>query len=133
MPRETKATKAEFENRVNEIYLMLINNCSRHELLKSCMKKWNVCEKTIDNYIREANKVIKETAKQSQEEWLEDAKNKLRHLYRLAVLDENLVECRRLIETANKVLGYERLSIDNNITLNNFPEMAEKIRKVLDE
>jgi hypothetical protein len=115
MPNETKANKAELENRINEIYLMLINNCSRHELLKSCMKKWNVCEKTIDNYIREANKLIKETAKQSQEEWLEDAKNKLRHLYRLAVLDDNLVECRRLIETANKVLGYEKLSVDQNI------------------
>jgi DNA-directed RNA polymerase subunit F len=133
MPKENKSSIAEYEKRVNKVYLMLINNNSRYEIIKHAKKEWDVQERQVDNYIKEANDIIKETAKQSQEEWLEDTKNKLRYLYKIAMQDGNIIECRRLIETANKVLGYEKLSIDNNITLNNFPEMAEKIRKVLNE
>lgn len=110
-----KSTNAELEMRVNKVYELLINSWNRYDILQYVRKNWDIEDKQADNYIAKAKEIIKENAKQTQEEWLEDTKNKLQDLYKKAMSQKQTRECRQIIVTANKVLGYEKLSIDANI------------------
>jgi len=58
-----KSDALEKESRVLEVVRMKIHGARRFDIIQHGTKKWKVCVRTIDEYIAEAVKVLKETSK----------------------------------------------------------------------
>jgi hypothetical protein len=116
MSKENKCTDAELQQRITQIYELLINAWNRQDILRYVDEQtdWNICESQIDNYITKAKAIIKQNAENTQEEWLNETKNRLSDLYKKNMSLKRYGECRRLLESANKILGYEKLNIDHS-------------------
>jgi hypothetical protein len=134
MPKETKACFIEYDKRVNKIYELLNYGFTRHQILEYVGKKtdWNIKRSQIDYYIAEAKEIRKEYAKQTQEEFLEESKARLDDIYMKAMSEKNLAECRQVILTKNKVLGYETSNIKHSGSIEiDESQVKEKISELL--
>jgi len=127
-----KCNNAEHTERVNKVYELLINGWMRYDILQFVAKRtdWAISDSMVDNYIADAKVTIKENAAETREEFLEKAKNRFKDLYKKAMSEKQLGECRRLIETENKVLGYEKLNIDVKAEIN-IKDIDDKINELL--
>ena len=55
----TKSTKTEIEQRVSQIYKLLVIGTSRHQILQYASKKWGgLSDRSVDNYIASARKLM---------------------------------------------------------------------------
>ena len=107
-----KATGAELEQRITTIYSLLLSGNTYFDIVRYAEKKWRICSRTADIYIAKAREIIARNAEQTQKDWMDETKSKLLTLYKLALDENDRSECRRIIETANKVLGYEKLNVN---------------------
>jgi|WetSurMetagenome_2_1015567.scaffolds.fasta_scaffold155991_3 hypothetical protein len=108
---KTKSMDVEKEQRIEKIYTMLIDSCSRYQILKFTKETWNIERSMADNYIKWAKEKIVEEAQQTIEEFHQDSKNKFKRLYRLAMKNKDFREARQIIETMNTVLGYAKINV----------------------
>ena len=60
MSKETKATKAEFDNRINTVGKLLLQGLSRSEIYEYIINttSWNIAITTLDVYMRKAFSII---------------------------------------------------------------------------
>lgn len=116
MSKETKCSIAELERRINKVYEHLVNGWTRHDILRYASKddKWNVSSRQIDTYMAEAKKLIKENAKETQDEFIEKTKNRFKDIYKKAMSEKELNTCLRSMELENKILGYEKLNVEHS-------------------
>lgn len=83
-----KATKAETERRVQLVFEMLCTGCSRPSILRGLAEAGvSCCDRSVDNYIREARKRLVDTFKLSREEFVSEQLTALAHLAELATKD----------------------------------------------
>ena len=55
----TKSTKTEIEQRVSQIYKLLVIGTSRHQILQYASKKWGgISDRSVDGYIASARKLM---------------------------------------------------------------------------
>lgn len=134
MSKETKCSIAELDKRINKVYEHLVNGWTRYDILQYVAKKteWAVNSRQIDNYIAEANKLIKENAKETQDEFIEKTKNRFKDIYKKAMSEKELNTCLRSMELENKILGYEKLNLDANMKIE-YTDIAKKIRDIINE
>lgn len=57
-----KPTAAEYQKRINEVYLALINGSNREEIVQYASKKWGVVARSADDLIARARKRLDEEA-----------------------------------------------------------------------
>ena len=62
-----KATQAEAANRVNVVYSMLLIGSSRADILQHAAEKWQIEERTTDDYIAKATAILETKIAQSQD------------------------------------------------------------------
>lgn len=89
---------------------------------------WKVCERTIYRYIRKADNLIEQIKIPEREEWLRKAGQLLGQLLKEAYAEGNKTECRKLLETANKIHGFEKMALEipvTEITINRIPAKEE--------
>lgn len=83
-----KATRAESERRVQMVFEQLCTGASRASIVRHLAENGvSVCDRQIDNYVREARKRLVETFKLSREEFVSEQLTALAHLAELATKD----------------------------------------------
>ena len=119
MSGKNKCNNAEYEKRINTVFNLLLNGLQRFEILEYIRTKtdWNIERAQIDNYIAEANKLIYKKSKEDIDDFREKCRKRFENQYKLAMANKDIAECRRILDTANKVLGYEKINVDSKIEL----------------
>lgn len=76
-----KATNSEVNKRVTQVVKMLTMGVSRADILQYAADKWQIAERTTDDYIRRANKHFAETSVYNRDEQIGLAMARLNTLY----------------------------------------------------
>ena len=56
--RVLKSDSAEYEKRVNPVYLMLLQGFTRKQILQYCAETWGVKERSTDYYLQYAREIF---------------------------------------------------------------------------
>ncbi|MBU3661009.1 MAG: hypothetical protein FGM14_14130 [Flavobacteriales bacterium] len=108
-----KPSLAQMEVRVNEIVSMISQGHNYTSILRYFTDKHNCCDKTVDNYMKRARQRISEVyGAEYRKSLVEQSLIQLDDLYRRNKSNEDLRECRAIIETKNKLLGTVTDKID---------------------
>lgn len=85
MSEVEKPTQAQKIRRVNEVRKMLVSGFSRGEIVQKLTKKWNVIDRTIDNYIQDAKEELKPLIAAEKDNQLGIAIARMTDIYREAM------------------------------------------------
>lgn len=115
--KRRKSSKAVMMERIDIILKLRLAMYGYTEICQYITEnyKWKVCERTIERYIELADKEIEKTRIPERIEWMKQAKARLDALYKDAYDEGKKTECRRLIESINKVLGFEKIVFEGEI------------------
>jgi hypothetical protein len=100
-----KATDAEVERRVDEVYDLLINRVTYRAIVGYGAQKWGLSERQMAVYMKKAKERIAERAKESQEEQLARAIASYESLYARQVAEKDLGGARQTLDSLVKLLG----------------------------
>jgi hypothetical protein len=140
--KNSKATAIMVQERVAYIQRLRLHEYTGGDILKlSKVKRWGIKQDAIYAYIAQADKNIREYKKSDLPKWLKECEQKLRELYLHNFLIGDYGECRRVLDTANKILGFEKLKLQvektetQNININIKQEMQkpQRIEEVVTE
>jgi hypothetical protein len=65
-----KTSEHERIQRVHEIYRLLVRGASRFRVIQYASEKWSVSERTADNYLADARRLLDRELEQARPEWL---------------------------------------------------------------
>lgn len=100
-----KATKAEIEHRIDEVYDLLINRVTYRAIIGYGASKWGVKERQMSVYIRRARERLTAYTKESQEERLATAIASYNSLYARQVAEKDLGGARQTLDSLTRLLG----------------------------
>jgi hypothetical protein len=107
MPKENKATVAQFEARVNKVMEMLILGLSRASILQYVTNStdWNVSDRQVDNYIADANREIEKHSETVRERELGKAIRRLEMLFQSCMKVQDYQRALAVQKELNELLG----------------------------
>lgn len=108
MSGKTRVDDSELEKRVFEVAKMILGGYSKRAFILQHISNttdWNVCDRQIDNYIKDAKELIKETNEDDIELEKSMALNRLEALYTMNLKIQDYNQCRSLIMDRAKLLG----------------------------
>ncbi len=117
-PGVKQCSQAELELRIEQVYNMLIDGNTRYSIVQSGSKEWNISNRQVDDYIKLATIKIKEHAKETIEDFTNEAKAKFRKLFNIAMKNKDYHEARQIIATASDVLGYSKVKVEHSGLIN---------------
>lgn len=101
-----KGTNAEVELRVQTVYEMILKGATRPFIIRYAAEKWDLSERTVDEYMCRARDIIRETFEdRDRERLIIDTIAKLSDLYVKNYTIEDFRECRNILESRSKLLG----------------------------
>lgn len=100
-----KATAAEVERRVDEVYDLLITRVTYRAIVGYGAQKWGLSERQMAVYIRKATDRILLRAKESQDEQLAKAIASYESLYAHQVAEKDYNGARQTLDSLVKLLG----------------------------
>ena len=100
-----KSSKAEIEQRVNEVYDLLITRITYQAILGYGAQKWGVKERQMNVYIARARERIKELNKESEEERLATAIASYNSLYARQVAEKDYKGARQTMDSLIRLQG----------------------------
>jgi hypothetical protein len=100
-----KSSKAEIEQRVNEVYDLLINRITYQAILGYGAQKWGVKERQMNVYIARARERLKELNKESEEERLASAIASYNSLYARQVAEKDYKGARQTMDSLIRLQG----------------------------
>ena len=100
-----KATKAEIEHRVDEVYDLLITRITYRAILGYGAQKWGVKERQMNVYIARARERIKAYTAESGEERLAAAIASYNSLYARQMADKEYSGARQTLDSLNRLQG----------------------------
>lgn len=100
-----KATTAEVERRVDEVYDLLINRVTHRNIVGYGAAKWNLSDRQMAVYIKRATERILDRVKESQEEQLAKAVASYESLYAHQVAERDYSGARQTLDSLVKLLG----------------------------
>jgi hypothetical protein len=68
-----KSTKDEIQNRVNEVYGLLLRAWNHHQIVQYGSEKWGVSDRQVRDYLAAARKLLALDAELARPQWLEGA------------------------------------------------------------
>lgn len=68
-----KTSEHEKIQRIHEVYRLLVKGASRFRIVQHASKKWGVSDRTADNYLAEARKLLDRDLEHARPEWLAQA------------------------------------------------------------
>jgi hypothetical protein len=112
MGKYKQSTKAEVEKRIDLVYeLLVLKRYRKSEILRFISENegWRVSQRQVENYISAATERLKKLSMKTREEWLKETKERIEDIYAMAYNKGSISECRMILETENRILGYEDL------------------------
>jgi hypothetical protein len=101
------AARDEVDKRIAAAYSLKIKGVSKRDIVKFCMKNYDVCEKTAYNYVYAAESFQNEDAEEYRKEAFENQVVSLRHLYQKSYRDQDWKECRAILQQLSGLLGLD--------------------------
>jgi len=108
MSKENRSTKIEKEQRVMLVAKAMLDGFTNRKILIQYVTeqyKWDVTERTIDEYIKNARDLLRSTNENDIELEKTIALNRLDALYYMNYKIHDFRECRNVIESRAKILG----------------------------
>ena len=102
-----KSTKDEIQNRVNEVYGLLLRAWNHNQIVQYGSEKWGVSERQVRDYLAEARKLIALDAELERPQWLEAAVARLQEYERRASDKEQLGTALMALEKQARLLRFE--------------------------
>lgn len=99
-----KANNAESEQRVNEVYLLLLSGASRYEIVQYAAK-WDIGWRQADNYIAKANARFEESAATVRDRELGKSIQRLNKLYQSLLKIQDYKGALQTQKELNTLLG----------------------------
>lgn len=120
---KVKGTDFQIEQRVNQVYKLLLNGASRATILQYAANpggtetnpkpSWELSERQLDEYISRAKKIIKREALAIQKDGMESALAELRQLYYNNMLIKDYKAALATRKEINALLGlYPTTKVD---------------------
>jgi hypothetical protein len=100
-----KATRAEVDRRVDEVYDLLISRVTYQAIIGYGASKWGVKERQMNVYIRRARERIQGFIKESEEERLATAIASYNSLCARQIADKDYTGARQTLDSLNRLLG----------------------------
>lgn len=106
-----KGGKTEIEQRVNEVYNLLLSRANRTQILEYARKKWGeIGNSTVDVYINRARKLIQKDTSEDRKANLAEHIATRNQLYQIALKKNKLQTCLQILDSTAKIQGlYESL------------------------
>lgn len=101
-----KATNAEIEQRISEVYQLVVNGARRAKILRHATDSgWDINERQIDRYIARATDMMREAAIVDREKELGRAIARLHDLYERAHADGNHATSLAILREMTQLTG----------------------------
>ena len=100
-----KSTKAEIEQRVNEVYDLLISRITYQAILSYGASKWGVKERQMNVYIARARERLRELNRESEEERLASAMASYNSLFARQVAEKDYKGARQTMDSIIRLQG----------------------------
>ena len=100
-----KATKAEIEHRVDEVYELLLQRSTHQAILDYGARRWGVKERQMSVYIARARERLRSNTQKSQEERLGTAIASYERLIQLQFERRDYSGARQTMDSLNRLQG----------------------------
>ena len=134
MPGYNKSNRATFEKRVNIILEMILSGLKRWQIIQNIsnhdeLKKWKVDPRQIDNYIRRANDLIKDSIENDRAILIAKANAKYEFLYQKLV---NVKDYKGALAAIEKTVSLHGLNapINHNIEFDSDITVTIGVKKI---
>ncbi len=102
-----KSSKDEIQNRVNEVYGLLLRAYSHHQIVQHGSEKWGVSERQVRDYLAEARKLLALDSELARPQWLEAALSRLQEYERRASDKDQINTALIALEKQARLLRFE--------------------------
>jgi hypothetical protein len=119
----TRASKAELERRIDEVYDLLLSRVTCRAIAGYCHKKWGVSARQTRTYMARARARMAELAAESRPEKLAKAIADYDMLFAKQLADRRYGEARQTLDSIVKLLG---LAAPERIELYDFSSYSDK-------
>jgi hypothetical protein len=102
-----KSSKDEIQNRVNEVYGLLLRAYSHNQIVQYGSEKWGITERQVRDYLAEARKLLALDAELARPQWLEAALARAQEYERRASDKDQLGTALMALEKQARLLRFE--------------------------
>ena len=102
-----KSTNTEIDDRVNQVYDLLLKAYSRNQIVRHCSEAWDVGERQAENYIARARTLMQLDAELERPQWLAAAIARLQDYERRASDKNQISIALKALEDQAKLLRFE--------------------------
>jgi hypothetical protein len=102
-----KSTKDEIQNRVNEVYGLLLRAWNHNQIVQYGSEKWGISERQVRDYLAEARKLMALDAELERPQWLEAALARLQDYERIARENNQVGLAMTAVEKQARLLRFE--------------------------
>ena len=122
--------QAQKKERIHEIYRLLLAGTNRRGVIRYAkLKNWNVSERTIDAYIKEAMDELTTTLSIDREKKVALAQNRLDDLYNRSYTINDFKTCLSILKESNELNGLKKDNVEHTVILSDI----DIIRRRLDQ
>lgn len=120
--------KAAHEERIGEVYRLLLTGSDRRTIMRYAkLKGWDVKPRTVDSYIREAQKELTEVNRIDREKAKAVAMKKLDDLYYKSYLINDFKTCLAVQKESNELNGLHKETVEHTVTLSDMDLLRRQI------
>jgi hypothetical protein len=130
-----RASKAELERRIDEVYDLLLSRVTHRAIVGYCAKKWGVSARQVRTYLARARARMAELAAESRPEQLAKAIADYDMLFAKQLAAGHLSEARQTLDSIVKLCGLaapERLELYDFSSCSD-KQLAEEVSRELPE
>ena len=102
-----RSTAVETKFRVDAVYKLLSEACSRQQIIQFAAAEWGVTERQTDNYIARARELLLADAELQRPAWLAEALQRLRNYEQQANKRGQLQTAVNSVAMQAKLIGFE--------------------------
>lgn len=128
-----KATNAEMEKRVHEVYRMLLVGADRLKIIQYCAEKWKVGERTADLLIHRATEILDEKVEVNAEKLLNKSLKTRWDLLFRAIQAKEIATAHEIAKDLDKLLGLYPTKVELSIEMKFVSEFVDKVTLALNK
>lgn len=102
-----KSTNTEIDNRVNQVYDLLLRGYSKTQIVRYCAENFKVSLRQTESYLQRARVLQSIDSELERPEWLIGALSRLQEYERRAAEKNQLATAMRSVELQAKLLRFE--------------------------
>jgi len=129
-----KSTNAQVSVRVNEVFIMLIAGSRRAEIIQYAENnEWELCDSSIDDYIRKAKDSVTEYLDIKKDEWTSKQIARYEHLFTKAYDIQDYKTCLAVAKEHSLLLGLNAPTKIANTTPDGEGPMVINVKLIKEE